>query len=70
MVARCPCRHQVLLNRPLRPLRTRRDRPTLASLKDQRSLAIDRIVKDASTPEGPTPEAGVIHPEGFVTPAT
>ena len=53
MVARCPCGHQDLLNRPPRFLRTRRDRPTLASLKDQRSLAIDRIVKDASTPGGP-----------------
>ena len=60
--------HRDLLNRPLAgPLAGHREmRPTPASLKDQRSLAIDRIVKDGvDRPEGPTPEAGVTRPEGL-----
>jgi hypothetical protein len=71
MVARCPRGHQDLLNRPCRILANPTEigpRRLPSRIHDlSRSTGLSKMRR---IPQDPTPEAGVIDPERFITPAT
>jgi hypothetical protein len=69
MVARCPCRHQVLLNRPPGPCGPDELGPRWLPSRINDLSRSTGLSKMRRHPKCPTPEAGVIHPSGLITQA-